>query len=468
MRYVVLAAGFDGTLARDGRCDERCIDALRELSATGRKLILVTGRELRPLLEIFPEARLFDYIVAENGAVLHRTATRQSEILGQAPPEILLQELRRQHIAPLSVGSSIITTMAQHADAARTALRKLKLHLDYELVSNDEMLFILPPGVDKASGINEALRELGVSRHNLVAIGNGDNDLPLFASAEHAVAVSNSSEAVKHAADRVTAGAYCEGFLELARDLVATDLSHAEPRRRLVLGRDEDQHEVTLSPCQDSVLVSGADETLRTIICNRLLEQLMQQDYQCCVIGADRNMPVASPRGVFAGLSSWGTAHEAPRLTDVLTALEQPTRSIEINLAALPAETRPVFIDALLLQLQALHDRAGRPHCILIHHADRFLTGVQAGTAIRRLSEVTMIYSSAEAGLLPRAILEDVKLTISTGLPLMDAPDPGGASQENQAMTAGGAVCRISLLRPSPTSGSASLSSVGAATASGY
>ena len=68
-------------------------------------------------------------------------------------------------------------------------------------------------------------------------------------------------------------------------------------------------------------------------------------------------------------MSSWGDAHEAPRLTDVLTALEQPTHSIEINLAALPPETRPVFVDALLLQLQALHDRAGRPHCILIHHA---------------------------------------------------------------------------------------------------
>ena len=91
MRYVALAAGFDGTLARDGRCDERCIDALRELAATGRKLILVTSRELRGLLEIFPEARIFDYIVAENGAVMHRIATRQSEILAQAPPEILLQ-----------------------------------------------------------------------------------------------------------------------------------------------------------------------------------------------------------------------------------------------------------------------------------------------------------------------------------------------------------------------------------------
>lgn len=468
MRYVVLAAGFDGTLARDGRCDERCIDALRELSATGRKLILVTGRELRRLLEIFPEARIFDYIVAENGAVLHRTATRQSEILGQAPPEILLQELRRRRVEPLSVGSSIITTLACHLERALDALRKLKLHLDYDLVTNDEMLLILPPGIDKATGMNEALRDLGVSRHNLVAIGNAENDLPLFASAEHAVAVSNAAATVKQAADRVTKGAYCEGFLELARELVASDLATATPRRRMVLGKGEDQREITLSPCQDSLLVSGADEAARTLICNRLLEQLMEQGYQCCVIGADRNTtPLASPRGVFAQMTSWGDVHEAPRLTDILTTLEQPTRSIEINLAALPPETRPVFIDALLLQIQALHDRAGRPHCILVHHAHRFLTGSQAALAIRRLSEVTLIYSCEAAQQLPPQVLEGVRLTIATDLTL-GAPVVTDAPAPSQAITGGGAVCRISLLRPSTTSGAPSLSSPDEATASGY
>ncbi|HEY0681410.1 MAG TPA: HAD family hydrolase [Steroidobacter sp.] len=466
MRYVVLAAGYDGTLARDGRCDERCIDALRELSATGRKLILVTGRELRQLLEIFPEARLFDYIVAENGAVLHRTATRQSEILGQAPPEILLQELRRRQFTPLNVGSSIISTSARYVDSAREALRKLKLHMDYELVLNDDTLLMLPPGIDKASGMNEALRELGVSRHNLVAIGNAENDLPLLAWAEHAVVVSNAHESIKQAADRVTEGEFCDGFLEIARDLVATDLASSTPRRRVVLGRDEDEREITLTPCQDSVLISGPDEAARTLICNRLLEQLMQQDYQCCVIGADRNLPGAAPKGVLGDMSSWGDIHEAPRLTDVLAALELPTHSIDINLVALPSETRPVFVDALLLQLQAMHDRAGRPHCILIHHAHHFLTGNLAASAIGRLSEVTMIYSTAEATQLPAAVLADVKLTIATGPADGDAPYQAGALEGTQAVIAGGAVCRISLLRPS--AGSTSVTSTDEVTVSGY
>ena len=107
---------------------------LRALAATGRKLILVTGRELRELLEIFPEARLFDYVVAENGAVMHRPATRESEILAQAPPEILLQELRRRHVTPLSVGSSIVRTVQANEAEVSAALRKLQL--DFQLVTN--------------------------------------------------------------------------------------------------------------------------------------------------------------------------------------------------------------------------------------------------------------------------------------------------------------------------------------------
>src|SRR4026207_196282 len=100
MRYVALAAGFDGTLARDGRRGQRCIEALRAIAAPGRKLILVTGRELRELLEIFPEARLFDYVVAENGAVMHRPATPESEIPAQAPPEPPPHAVRRRHGRP--------------------------------------------------------------------------------------------------------------------------------------------------------------------------------------------------------------------------------------------------------------------------------------------------------------------------------------------------------------------------------
>ncbi len=420
MRFVALAAGFDGTLAHNGRYDDRCVEALKALAVTGRKLILVTARELRELLEIFPPARVFDYIVAENGAVMHQPASRESEILAQAPSEILLQELERRRIAPLNVGSSIITTSLANESEVRDAIHKL--HLDCQLVANDGSLIVLPAGVNKASGVREALRQLGVSAHNLVVIGDAQNDLALFHLAEHSVAVQNADESLKQCADRTTSSAYCDGFLELARDLMDGDLAYAPPKVRISLGhrRKGDRSdsrgggfaESSLAPYYDSLLVCGSRGQGKTLFTNRLFGELHVRGYQCCVIGADL-CGADSPRPV--GMRVFGHAYEAPRLSEIMSALEHPTESIAVNLAALPAESRPVFADALLLQLQALHDRVGRPHSVLVHQAHWLLPAALLSTSAARWSEMTMVYSSAEPQRLPPEILEGVSTVIALG-----------------------------------------------------
>src|SRR5712691_1477940 len=70
MRFLAFASDYDGTLAYDGKIDRQTLRALEQLKRTGRKLILVTGRELDELLNLFPQAAIFDCIVAENGALL--------------------------------------------------------------------------------------------------------------------------------------------------------------------------------------------------------------------------------------------------------------------------------------------------------------------------------------------------------------------------------------------------------------
>ena len=87
MHYLALACDYDGTLATDGRVNNEPLAALERFRATGRKLILVTGRELPDLLAIFPPILLFDRVVAENGGLLYRPAERrqQSDRLGRRP-----------------------------------------------------------------------------------------------------------------------------------------------------------------------------------------------------------------------------------------------------------------------------------------------------------------------------------------------------------------------------------------------
>ncbi len=72
MRFRVLAADYDGTLAHHGRMAPSTVAALHKLKASGRKLVMVTGRQLDDLQANFPEVdRVFDRVVAENGALLY-------------------------------------------------------------------------------------------------------------------------------------------------------------------------------------------------------------------------------------------------------------------------------------------------------------------------------------------------------------------------------------------------------------
>jgi hydroxymethylpyrimidine pyrophosphatase-like HAD family hydrolase len=69
MRYVCLACDYDGTIARNGAVAQSTVAALQRVKTSGRRLVLVTGRELGDLLSVFERPDLFDRIVAENGGV---------------------------------------------------------------------------------------------------------------------------------------------------------------------------------------------------------------------------------------------------------------------------------------------------------------------------------------------------------------------------------------------------------------
>ena len=63
MFFVALAADYDGTLALDGKVDASTIEALRELKASGRKLVLVTGRDLADLPGRYTERLKLSFVV---------------------------------------------------------------------------------------------------------------------------------------------------------------------------------------------------------------------------------------------------------------------------------------------------------------------------------------------------------------------------------------------------------------------
>jgi len=60
-----------------------------------------------------------------------------------------------------------------------------------------------PPGVSKWSGVDTFCRRAGISASEVLAVGDGDNDLPMLAQAAIAVAVRGGSDRVLAAADHL-------------------------------------------------------------------------------------------------------------------------------------------------------------------------------------------------------------------------------------------------------------------------
>ena len=91
MRFLALATDYDGTLAKEGRVSDEALAALERLAETGRKLLLVTGRELPDLEKVFPRLDIFDRIVAENGALLYTPGSHTEREL--AKQRVMVAEL---------------------------------------------------------------------------------------------------------------------------------------------------------------------------------------------------------------------------------------------------------------------------------------------------------------------------------------------------------------------------------------
>jgi HAD superfamily hydrolase (TIGR01484 family) len=221
-QFSALACDYDGTLAHDGRVDEATRAALARCIASGRTLILVTGRELEDLFATFRHVDLFERVVAENGALLYRPATGEERPLAQPPPESFVRLLRQRGVEPLSVGRVIVATWQPHENTVLQVIRELGLEL--QLIFNKGAVMVLPTGINKATGLTAALAELRLSPHNVVGIGDAENDHAFLDLCGCGVAVANALPSLKDRADFVTRGDHGAGVRELVDELIADDL----------------------------------------------------------------------------------------------------------------------------------------------------------------------------------------------------------------------------------------------------
>lgn len=411
MRYLCLAADYDGTLATHGKVEPPVIEALQRLKASTRKLILVTGRVLDELKAVFPEYELFDLIVAENGALIYNPATKEERLLGNLPPATFINELHRHQVQPLSIGKVIVATWEPHHTVVLETIKEAGLEL--QVIFNKGAVMILPAGINKAKGLKEALKDLNMSMHNVVAVGDAENDGAMLQAAECAVAVSNALPAVQKMADWVTGHHHGKGVIQLIDRLLENDLHDLDKqltRHYLPLGRRITDEGIGVSAFGPNILLSGTTKSGKSTLTTYMLEQMIEKHYQFCLI---------DPEGDYVdlpGVIRIGDNAHPPVQEEIISLLQNPMQSVIVCILAVPLDDRPRFFNTLLSALSQMRKEVGHPHWIIADEAHHMLPAPAAPSfyAIPDDFKNFMFITVSTEGM-NEAILNKITLLISTG-----------------------------------------------------
>jgi hydroxymethylpyrimidine pyrophosphatase-like HAD family hydrolase len=239
----LVALDIDGTLLRwvDGagqthaEVSEAVADAVRRAREAGAHVVLASGRSPHGMVPVADMLGLDDpadpvWVVASNGGVVFRVVA-----LGQLPVKVWgvakaivgveergvgyrvnkpfpagelsgdMIETPLEQIVAEPVSRVIIRDPEATADDFVELAGRLGLHGTDYVVGWTAWMDLSPVGVSKASGLQHVCDELGVDAQDVLAIGDGRNDLEMFAWAGRSVAMGQAIDEVRQAADDVTA-----------------------------------------------------------------------------------------------------------------------------------------------------------------------------------------------------------------------------------------------------------------------
>lgn len=359
----VVATDFDGTLTEAGPPDLDVLVALARLRGDGVRTVLVTGRILAELEDVFPDvAEHFDAIVAENGAVI---ATTES-VHCAAPPvdRALLARLSNLGI-PARQGRVIVACAGNDQHAVLDAIDDLGL--ECQLVHNRAELMILPSGVSKGTGLAYALARLGYSAHDTLAVGDAENDHSLLLAAELGVAVSNAVPALRERADLVLDEPAGRGFVSLVDRLGADGgLWATRGRHHLWLGHDVNGDPVQLLARPSNILIASDTGQGKSFVAGLLAEQLIDLDYSVLVIDPEGDH---GGLGVLRSAVVVGGDVPPPPVEVVVSLMERSTTSVVIDLSSLDPAQRHDYLRNLPAEIEAARRDRGRPHWVFVDEA---------------------------------------------------------------------------------------------------
>jgi hydroxymethylpyrimidine pyrophosphatase-like HAD family hydrolase len=418
MYFLALATDYDETLAHGGIVAAPVREALARLKDSGRRVFLVTGRQLPDLESVFGDLRIFDRVIAENGALLFDPATRETRLLGEPPPALFVERLRERGLESLTVGQCIVATVEPEEAAVLEEIHDLGLEM--QIIFNKGSVMVLPSGVNKATGLLAALADAGLSPRNVVGVGDAENDHALVHACGCGAAVGNALAMLRESADVALKGKCGAGVIELI-DRMLSDEDGLIPRRKhgVLVGRDAHGNDALLDPHAGSVLIAGQSGIGKSSLATALVERIADAGFEFCVL---------DPEGDYDSLEhavEVGDASAQPQTDEALALIEQLGTNVVVNTQAFTAAERPSYFADLLPRVAAIRARTGRPHWLIVDEAHHLLPAVRADVAAVLPEELrSVILITVHPKSLSPHVLRTVATLIAVG------PEAGGALAE--------------------------------------
>ena len=274
MKYKLIVLDLDGTLTNSKKeITPRNRETLIRMQEQGIRLVLASGRPTYGIVPLANELRMNEFggfILSYNGGEIINWETQEMVYENVLPNEVVpvLYECARTHQLSILTydGAEIITENSQDPYVLKEAfLNKMAVRetndfltditlpvakclivgdadklipLEAELClrlqgrinvfrSEPYFLELVPQGIDKALSLAVLLKEIGVAREEVIAIGDGYNDLSMIRFAGLGIAMGNAQEPVKKAADYIT--------LSNEEDGVAEAIKKFYPRIKIVM-----------------------------------------------------------------------------------------------------------------------------------------------------------------------------------------------------------------------------------------
>ena len=251
----LIAIDMDGTLLNEKKHIEKAQkEAIHEAIEAGIKIVLCTGRPLYGILPFYKELGLHEldqegYVILNNGCSVHKTKDWELIECGEITPDdmehlykfsekydinfTLVDEMHYFNIGRKPTKELIMDAQFVFSDITDITLEEAKsekykivkvmflgdpeemkkFQTEYEdtikeryegVLSQSYVYEVLPKGYNKGTGLKNLAEKLGIKQEEVMAIGDGNNDVEMLEYANYGVAMGNASELARNAAKYTT------------------------------------------------------------------------------------------------------------------------------------------------------------------------------------------------------------------------------------------------------------------------